>query len=184
MAGTTSQFIVQNTSTIDNLSAATKVYQIAIYDPYAPPVPVTANSRDSAYTSATAEDGTPTLHRFPSHIPSPNNTKRLTFPDSDPALANIGAPRRTFAIAKTEPGENPWRLDSNMDNFKEVMGERVWEWFLPITSSPCTKRYLELRDLEVGKRQKDGMYKFNPKIMERLRRECGIGMPMPNGNGR
>ncbi|KAI5796320.1 DHHC palmitoyltransferase-domain-containing protein [Peziza echinospora] len=186
MAGTTSQFIIQNTSTIDNLSAATKVYQIAIYDPYAPPVPVTANSRDSAYTSATAEDGTPTLHRFPSQLPSPNNTKRLTFPDSDPALANIGAPRRTFAIAKTEPGENPWRLDSNMENFKEVMGERVWEWFLPITSSPCTKRYLELRDLELGKRQKDGMYRFNPRIMERLRRECGIGMPTPmlNGNGR
>ena len=173
MTSTTTQFILRNTTTIDNLSAATKVYQIAIYDPCAPPV----NSRDSAYTSTTTEHGTPTLDWQTPQLPQSNVAiKRLTFPDADPALVNIDmVPRRTFVVAKTEPGENPWRLGKRIDNFKEVMGERVLDWFLPIRNSPCATRNTG-QDMEAMASYKEGMYRFNPVLIERLRRECGIGM--------
>lgn len=173
MTSTTTQFILRNTTTIDNLSAATKVYQIALYDPYTPPV----NSRDSAYTSTTTEHGTLALDWQTSQLPQSNTTiKRLTFPDSDPALANMGiVPRRTFVVAKTEPGENPWHLEKWIDNFKEVMGERVIDWFLPIRRSPCAIRNSG-KDKEAMAGYREGMYRFNPVLIERLKRECGIGM--------
>ena len=171
MTSTTTQFILRNTTTIDNLSAASKVYQIAIFDPHTR----TSVSRDSAYASTTTERSTPTLDRPSSQMPQSNVTvKRLTFPDSDPALANLGmTSRRTFVIAKTVPGENPWRLERRIDNFKEVMGERVWDWFLPIKYSPCFTRNTEI-DSEGMHIEREGMYKFNHKLMARLRRECGI----------
>ncbi|KAF8429180.1 DHHC palmitoyltransferase-domain-containing protein [Tirmania nivea] len=157
MTSTTTQFILRNTTTIDNLSAATKVYQIAIYDPYAPPV----NSRDSTYTSTTTEHGNPNLDWQASQLPQLNVAiKRLT---------------RTFVVAKTEPGENPWRLEKRIDNFKEVMGKRVLDWFLPISNSPCTIRNAG-QDREAMASFREGMYRFNPVLIERLRRECGIGM--------
>ena len=171
MTSTTTQFILRNTTTIDNLSAATKVYQIAIFDPHTR----ASLSRDSAYAS-THERSTPASDRSSSQMPQSNVTvKRLTFPDSDPALANIGmVSRRTFVIAKTVPGENPWRLEKRIDNFKEVMGERVWDWFLPIKHSPCSTRNTRIIDSEGIHIQREGMYKFNSKLMERLKRECGI----------
>lgn len=43
---------------------------------------------------------------------------------------------RTFAILKSEPGENPWDL-GYYGNFKDVMGNTIWEWMLPIRHSPC-----------------------------------------------
>jgi len=173
MTSTTTQFILRNTTTIDNLSAATKVYQIAIYDPFAPPV----NSRDSIYTSATTEHGTPTLDWQTPQLPQSSAAiKRLTFPDADPALANMGmVPRRTFVVAKTEPGENPWRLEKRIDNFKEVMGERVLDWFLPIRNSPCAIRNVG-KDREAIAGYREGMYRFNPVLIERLRQEYGIDM--------
>ena len=149
MAGTTTQFILRNTTTIDNISAATKVYQIAIYDPHA----THQQSREAVSNPA---------------------AKRITFPDADPALVNIGViPRRTFVIAKTEPGENPWRLEGRLKNFKEVMGEKMWDWFLPIKCSPCTIGNPQ-KDHEAGTFHREGMYKFNPLLMQRLRREYGI----------
>ena len=167
MVLTTCQFILRNTTTIDNLSAATKVYQIAIYDPYAAPVPVTPQCRDSAYTATTADSASPYL------APSNNMARRVTFPDADPALANMTAHKRTFAIAKTEPGENPWLLPTAMENFKEVMGNHVWEWWLPITRSQSTKLRFN-PDSEKGTVGRDGMYRFNPQLLHRLRQECGI----------
>lgn len=174
MTSSTAQFILRNTTTIDNLSAATKVYQIAIYDPYAHPM----NSRDSAFTSTTIEYGTPSRSQQSSQVAQSNvAAKRITFPDADPALANMGViPRRTFVIAKTEPGENPWRLESRMDNFREVMGERIWDWFLPINGSPCALRSAK-NDDEAMAGHGDAAYKFNPVLMERLRREYGINPP-------
>lgn len=71
------------------------------------------------------------------------------------------------------PGENPWRLERRIDNFKEVMGERVWDWFLPLKYSPCSTRNTGI-DSEGMRIRSEGMYRFNPKLMERLRRECGV----------
>jgi palmitoyltransferase len=45
--------------------------------------------------------------------------------------------KRTFAILTTNPGDNPWDLESRLLNFKTVMGTKAWDWFLPIRESPC-----------------------------------------------
>lgn len=79
------------------------------------------------------------------------------------------------------PGENPWRLERRIDNFKEVMGERIWDWFLPINYSPCSTRNTKI-DSEGMHIQKEGMYKFNPKLIERLRRECGVKAKYDTGS--
>ncbi|KAF8460330.1 DHHC palmitoyltransferase-domain-containing protein [Kalaharituber pfeilii] len=176
MTTTTTKFILRNTTTIDNISAASKVYQIAIYDPYTSGTSNDTGSCDSPYTSTVTEDG---MTNMPSRRERSNfSGKRITFPDADPAMLSIGAvPRRTFVIAKTEPGENPWCLESRMENFKEVMGYRLWEWWLPITDSPSTIR-TSGGDSENGSFVRGGMYKFNPVLMDRLRREFGVGIPV------
>lgn len=59
---------------------------------------------------------------------------------SQETLANSNNHRplyRTFAITRTKPGENPWDLGSMFLNWKSVMGENVFDWLLPIRSSPC-----------------------------------------------
>lgn len=149
MTSTTLDFILRNTSTIDNLSASSKIYHIAIYDP-----------------NATQNPDQPSLN---------TSIKRITFPDADPAHVGVGQySRRTFVIAATEPGENPWRLESRLENFKEVMGERVWDWFLPIRNSPCAGGNKISHDLESGPPTFRSMYKFNPKLINRLKEQCGI----------
>src|SRR5690606_38427217 len=46
--------------------------------------------------------------------------------------------RRTFAILRTEPGENPWDLGWRR-NWTEVMGYTPLDWLLPIKRSPCAR---------------------------------------------
>ncbi|BFZ61606.1 Palmitoyltransferase pfa5 [Saitoella coloradoensis] len=43
------------------------------------------------------------------------------------------APLTGRAVLSTEPGENPWNL-GRLENWKSVMGERWYEWFLPMRS--------------------------------------------------
>ncbi|KAK4172508.1 putative palmitoyltransferase [Triangularia setosa] len=43
---------------------------------------------------------------------------------------------RTFAIVKTEMGENPWDLGPYR-NWKSIMGNSPIDWLLPIKPSPC-----------------------------------------------
>ena len=42
---------------------------------------------------------------------------------------------RTFAILKTNPGENPWDV-GHYTNFQMVMGRTVLQWFNPLQPSP------------------------------------------------
>lgn len=44
--------------------------------------------------------------------------------------------RETFAILCTPPGLNPWSLGP-AGNWKSVMGEKWYDWFLPVKMSPC-----------------------------------------------
>ncbi|KID86015.1 DHHC zinc finger membrane protein, partial [Metarhizium majus ARSEF 297] len=56
---------------------------------------------------------------------------------------------RTFAILKTEPYENPWDLGF-WENWKSVMGNEPWEWFLPIRHSPCCNHDSMHSDYRLG----------------------------------
>ena len=57
--------------------------------------------------------------------------------------------KRTFAILKTQPGENPFDLGP-WNNWKSVMGNSVWEWMLPIKHSPCCRHDSNVSEYEFG----------------------------------
>lgn len=132
MAGSTTQLIYRNVSTIDSLQSKSKVYQLAIHDPN-PPSPE------------------PTL------TPS---TYRVWLPHNAPP----GHPQRCFALVKTHPGENPWRLPTIYENFKESLGGgEWWTWFAlwgvaPAGTSGGTH----------------GWYRWNTQVVDRLKKEAGI----------
>ncbi|GAM85618.1 hypothetical protein ANO11243_036250 [Dothideomycetidae sp. 11243] len=73
-------------------------------------------------------------------------------------------PRTTFAILCTPPGLSPWNLGA-MGNWKSVMGNTVFDWFVPWHKSPCAEHD------ETG-----SMYALGPGYEELLRR-AGIMSP-------
>lgn len=50
-----------------------------------------------------------------------------------------------------------------LDNFREVLGYSIWDWWLPIKQSPLIK-----------KNNGRTWYKMNEKLIERLKIEAGI----------
>lgn len=87
--------------------------------------------------------------RVPRGTQSCEKYKVITYPiskprDSSPQLSGEmgGASERdmlatrTFAIVKTELGENPWDLGLYR-NWKSVMGNSIVDWLLPLKDSPC-----------------------------------------------
>jgi palmitoyltransferase len=70
--------------------------------------------------------------------------------------------RRTFAVVRTEPNENPWDL-GYFRNWKAVMGNRPVDWLLPIRPSPCTKHDDDMASL----------YPMGPAL-ERIKRRYGL----------
>ncbi|KAL8780763.1 MAG: hypothetical protein Q9213_006310 [Squamulea squamosa] len=125
MSGSSLQFVFQNTTTIENLSRKTKVWQLAIHIPNASSQP----------------DKIPP-YRTITYGQDPNTT-------------------RTFAILHSKPGENPWDL-GYFRNFKSVMGERWYDWILPIRRSPYTNHDRQDCEFEIG------------PVVERMKREAGI----------
>lgn len=110
MTGSSLQFAIQNTTTIENLSRKTIVWTFALYMPRYPEK--TPGYRTISYSAGATSEG-PNAHTdHPSHEV------------------------RTFAILYTKPGENPFDLGP-YKNFMSVMGDHWYDWLLPIRYSPC-----------------------------------------------
>ena len=111
MAGSSLQFALINTTTIENLSRRTIVWTLAIHMPKPPDTPT--GFRTVSFSTATST------------------------PDSDlPAGEQAPGGVKTFAILHTKPGENPFD-HGPYQNFKSVMGDHWYDWLLPIKHSPC-----------------------------------------------
>ncbi|KAI1851260.1 hypothetical protein JX266_003335 [Neoarthrinium moseri] len=113
MTVTSWRYIATNMTNVDMLGARRKVYQLAVRIPRG--------------SGATEKYHTVTY-------PLPNPTQ---MPNGQPDAGRDALANRTFAILKTDPGENPWDLGV-WENWKEIMGPNVLDWFLPIRRSPCT----------------------------------------------
>ncbi|KAL8716393.1 MAG: hypothetical protein Q9220_000300 [cf. Caloplaca sp. 1 TL-2023] len=137
MSGSSLQFVLLNTTTIENLSRRTKVWQVAIYMPNPPQ----AGSQ-----------------------PLPFRTVTYGQDPEDPA-STPAAPFRTFAILHSRPGDNIWDM-GYLRNFKDVMGERWYDWILPLKHSPCARHD-----------RLDGEFETGP-VVERMKREAGITAPI------
>ncbi|KAI4191178.1 MAG: hypothetical protein LQ348_003547 [Seirophora lacunosa] len=139
MSGSSLQFVFLNTTTIENLSRKTKVWQLAVHMPAIPP--------------GSAPPPPPPFRTVTFSAPVPNAP--------DPASTGQPPELRTFAILHSRPGENPWDL-GYYRNFKSVMGDRWYEWFLPIKHSPCARHDRPDSEFEMG------------PVVERMKREAGL----------
>lgn len=103
--------------------------------------------------------------RVPLDSPSTPEYWTITFPlpwhdepNGQPPEPRDSYARRTFAILRTEKGENPWDLGV-WRNFKSVMGNNIFKWLLPIKHSPCCNHD-----------SAEGEYEFGPLVDELKRR--------------
>lgn len=116
MSASSLQFVLLNTTTIENLSRKTKVWQLAVHMPNLP-----------------SGTGPPPFRTITYGQPLPGA------PDAkDPASTGQPSDPRTFAILHSKPGDNPWDL-GYYRNFKSVMGDHWFDWLSPIKHSPCTR---------------------------------------------
>lgn len=118
MAGSSLQFAMINSTTVENLTRRSKVWTLAI----SVPRHVMASNPQWASTLQTVS------YPFPGEFITPPNSSHTGQPPE----------HRVFAIMDTEPGENPFDLGSRLANVKEVMGYTILDWLLPLKHSPCT----------------------------------------------
>lgn len=120
MSGSSLQFAFLNTTTIENLSRHSKVWQLAVYMARPPSV----------------QNGI----GFPS----------VTYPLGDEtSTPQSSSSKRRFLILHSKPGENPWHLGT-FSNFKSVMGAHWYDWFVPLRHSPCRDHSRGESQFELG----------------------------------
>ena len=110
MTGSSLQFAIVNTTTIENLSRKTIVWTLALY-----------------------------MHKLPEATPgfrTISYSAGLTSEESNTHTDHPSREVRTFAILYTKPGENPFDLGPYR-NFVSVFGDYWYDWILPIRYSPC-----------------------------------------------
>lgn len=137
MAMTASRFVFLNATNVEILGFRRKVYQLAIRVPRG--TPSSAQYAVVTYPlpkNESGDSGMPT-----SQSSQGSRGEHLSARD---ALAT-----RTFAIVKTEPGENPWHI-SLYQNWVSVMGTNFVDWILPIRNSPCVSRESHESFYEMG----------------------------------
>ena len=123
MTGSSLQFAIVNTTTIENLSRKTIVWTLALYMPKLPEA--TPGFRTISYSAG------PTSEEANAHTDHPS-----------PEV-------RTFAILYTKPGENPFDLGP-YKNFVSVMGDYWYDWLLPIKYSPCCNHDRQESEFAMG----------------------------------
>ena len=171
----TLRFVLLNLSQVDALNRA-KVYQLAVrvdrdtqtdskfalvtYPP-PPPPPQHQHQRQQYDAQWSSQTGMPRPYAYgPTFMPAPATSAPS---DNGPsrAAARDMLTTRTFAILRTEPGENPWDLGWRR-NWNSVMGSSVIDWILPVRKSPCTNHERE-----------DSFYPVGP-VIDRLRQRYGV----------
>lgn len=137
MSGSSLQFILLNSTTIENLSRRHKVWFLAIHIPRlsAPVTATTVRFSTISYPLAVASSSVP-----------------------------MQGPTKYFAILHSKPGDNPFDLGF-FKNFKSVMGEHWYDWFLPLRHSPCCNHD-----------QKESQFSLGD-VVKRMREDAGLSSP-------
>ena len=141
------QFVFLNTTTIENLSRHSKVWSLAVLIPTS-----IANPPRIPFNTVT----------YPLGYIYPNQDETVPQPQPSPN------PPRRFAVLHSRPGENVWDL-GYWRNFKSVMGEKWYDWFLPVKYSPCCKHASFASHFEMG------------PIVECMRERAGLRVPYEAG---
>lgn len=128
MTVTSMRYIFLNMTNVDALSSRSKVYQMAVRAPRG----TVSTDKFSVVTYPLPkedEEEEQRNGRFNGDMGAGNRS------GAGPARRDDLA-TRTFAVLKTEPGENPWDIGI-WRNWQTVMGTNIFDWFLPIRKSPC-----------------------------------------------
>lgn len=126
MSGIAARFILANMTNVDLLKKRLS-YQLAVRVPL----------------------GTPSTERFMTiTYPLPRGVPNGTAAPEPEGRDRFA--RRTFAVLRTEPGENPWDLGWRR-NWTEVMGHTPLDWLLPIKRSPCARHECAESEYPYGK---------------------------------
>lgn len=141
MAGSSLHLSACNLTTIENLNKGNAVYNIAVLVRHCGPTP-----------------HVPYVYGYPANM--------VTYPvqqqiHQDGRRSTLPPIERTYTVLQTQPGENPWDIGT-LGNMKSVLGEKWYDWLLPIKYSPCTKH-------DRG----DGEFEFG-LVLERLKRDAGL----------
>ncbi|OTB03932.1 hypothetical protein M426DRAFT_321234 [Hypoxylon sp. CI-4A] len=136
MTFTSVRYILLNMTNVDMLSSRSKVYQLAVRVPRG----TEAADRFNVVTYPLPKPGTVTVAANGSGNGNgngrANGAVRPRSIERNGSTARDELATRTFAILKTEPGENPWDLGVYR-NWQAVMGTNVIDWILPICRPPC-----------------------------------------------
>lgn len=108
------RYILENLTSVDALKQKGTVYQLAVLVPPGTPP-------DPSYGMVV----------YP--LPKPGDPLEGR---GGPESSRDRLATRTFAIVRTEMGENPWHLGP-YGNWVSVMGTNIFDWLLPVRKSPC-----------------------------------------------
>lgn len=144
MALTSMRYVLINQTTVDYLKSKNVVHQLAILVPRG--TPPGENYNVITYPLPNSANG--------SHPTGRTGANELCSPRDQLAT-------RTFAIVKTEMGENPWDL-GYYGNWKSVMGDGPIDWLLPLNGSPCARH-----------EDNESFYKLGP-LYRKLRVRFGL----------
>lgn len=121
MTLTAARYILKNLTTVDYVKSKHVVHQLAIRVPRG--TPQGQNYNVVTYPLPKSTDGSGTAGQAARNESSSPRDQLAT---------------RTFAIVRTEMGENPWDL-GYYRNWKSVMGGNIIDWLLPLSPSPCAR---------------------------------------------
>ncbi len=139
------QFVFLNTTTIENLSRRTKVWTLAVLIPSNAQLPTPLPFNTITYP-----------------LGSVDGNREKTAPPASPTSSSTKT--RFFAILHSKPGENPWDL-GYIKNFRSVMGESWYDWFLPVRFSPCCNHDRDNAQFETG------------PVVQRMKEDAGLVPP-------
>ncbi|KAG9598525.1 zf-DHHC-domain-containing protein, partial [Aureobasidium melanogenum] len=156
MAMTSMSLALKNLTTIDNIGHQRRVMHIAVLvdsSQQRQPRPMSTGNLKPSHVTEDEDPWQGTITYPLSVMPDASSETTLPPPTSSPP--------RTFAVLRTHPGMNPWNLGA-FRNFRSIMGNRWYDWFLPLRHSPCCNH-------DRG----DSMYELGPDV-ERLKVDAGL----------
>lgn len=136
MTGTSVRYICMNLTNVDYLKSKVVVHTLAIRVPQGtPPGP---NYGIITYP----------LPRPADRSPSPNLSGQTVIEENATSPRDLLA-SRSFAVVKTQMGENPWDLGA-WRNWKSVMGDNIIDWLFPFNPPPCSNYVSNGSKYEMG----------------------------------
>ncbi|KAI5268751.1 zf-DHHC-domain-containing protein [Aureobasidium subglaciale] len=164
MAMTSIGLALKNLTTIDNIGHQRRVMHIAVLvdsTQQRQPRPMSTDQLKPSHGTEDNEEPWQGTITYPLSV-LPDASSETTLPP------RASSPPRTFAILRTHAGMNPWNLGA-FKNFKSIMGNRWYDWFLPLRHSPCCNH-------DRG----DSMYELGPDV-DRLKVDAGLSSTHSKG---